>query len=138
MKRLRNRDIDQLKTTFNDHLAAGAIDEAMQILKDALTATRTVRLPRAKGEPVNYGTEPDHGLRMAAAKTILEFKFGKPRQSIQMTTDDAPGRQRGRDEVMQALKADWERTKQIGDTWLSGMRQAEEPETIDIDLLDGD
>ena len=113
------------------------VEKAVAVLEECLGATRRVRseAPRGRGEPVQYETIPDRPVQMAAAKTLIEFRHGKARQAIEMTTDDAKGRAKGRDEVLAALAADWERTKRIGESWIEGMKRAEKPQPLEVESL---
>lgn len=135
MRRLRNSGIEKVRKNFTDFLQAGAVEDAMKVLTDALNATKTVRLPRERGEPVNYGQEPDYTVRLAAARTMLEFKFGKPRQAIELTHDDDAGRQKGREEVIKEITADWDRTRRVAESWIEGMKRAEELKDMDVPTL---
>lgn len=127
---------EKAKRTLAALIDDGRIDRALAVLDECLVATRRVRSPhRAPGGGVTYEDVPDYRVRMAAAKTLLEFRHGKPHQAIRLSTDDAAGRQRGREEVVQALMSDWDRTKRIAETWIEGMKRAENPEVIDVDPL---
>lgn len=134
MDRTTQRRLATLGRRIEDLISEGAVEDAVKVLTESLDATRRVRRRDGSG-PVAYEDVPDWPARLAAAKTLIEFRHGKPRQSIQMSTDDEAGRKKGRDEVMAALTADWERTKRIGDSWLSGMKRAEEPASTEVQGL---
>lgn len=129
------RSLQTLRKGIAELIDDDLIEKALTVLDDCLGATRTVRGERERGEPVSYVEVADYPVRMAAAKTLVEFRHGKAKQSINLSNDDAAGRQKGREEVLQAILMDWERTKRIGDTWMEGMKRAEKPTQVDVPTL---
>lgn len=68
------------------------VDAAVGTLRSLLLANQVVRSPkRDENGKLTYEEVPDNPVRLAAAVKIIEHGTGKPRQSVDLTTD-APGK----------------------------------------------
>lgn len=64
------------------------LETAIAAVLDGCKATRTARR-RSEGGPIEYVEVPDHGMRIVAAKIVIEHTLGKPVSTV-ITADLSP------------------------------------------------
>lgn len=68
-------------------------ERARQRILDLLDAETTVRVRSVEGEQITYKRVPDNPVRLAAAVKVMEYRRGKPRQSVEVASVPPGGRQ---------------------------------------------
>lgn len=86
---MSNQQITRLREDVHKFIHDEDFEMAMNALRDGLQAKHTVRQNRADGERgVEYTEKPCHTVRIAAAKLMLEYGFGKPATRAEITVNE--------------------------------------------------
>lgn len=71
-----------------DYLISDAdIEAALTVLREGLKAEKSVRQRAGGGEGTRYMMVPDHHVRHASARLIVEYAFGKATQQIEVAVN---------------------------------------------------
>ena len=86
---MSNQHITRLREDVHKFIHDEDFEMAMGALREGLQAMHTVRQSRPNGERgVEYVEKPSHTVRIAAAKLMLEYGFGKPATRAEITVND--------------------------------------------------
>lgn len=86
---MERQQITRLREDVHKFIHDKDFDLAVRALREGLGAMQTVRKNRADGERgVEYTETPCHTVRIAAAKLMLEYGFGKPATRAEITVNN--------------------------------------------------
>lgn len=86
---MSNQHITRLREDVHKFIHDEDFEMAMGALREGLQAMHTVRQSRPNGERgVEYVEKPSHTVRIAAAKLMLEYGFGKPATRAEITVNE--------------------------------------------------
>ena len=86
---MSNQQITRLREDVHKFIHDEDFEMAMGALREGLQAMHTVRQSRPNGERgVEYVEKPSHTVRIAAAKLMLEYGFGKPATRAEITVNE--------------------------------------------------
>lgn len=110
---------------IDDYITAGDFQGAMEVIREAMTATIRVRAAeRDANGNLKYEDIPDHRVRLAAAFGFFEFTVAKPAQVLNVNTDGPPKTSRTPEDFARMLMNDWDKMKKIGDEYAEALRKA--------------
>ena len=86
---MSNQQITRLREDVHKFIHDEDFEMAMGALREGLQAMHTVRQSRPNCERgVEYVEKPSHTVRIAAAKLMLEYGFGKPATRAEITVNE--------------------------------------------------
>jgi hypothetical protein len=113
------------------HLKKSDVDTALEVLRNGMSATTThIKTGRAKGAKMTVVEKPDHAIRVACAKTLLEFGFGKPAvtQRIELNGGDDKTRGDTSDEIAKRISDAGVDIDDVLDSYVKGLKAIASPE----------
>ena len=108
----------RMKRDISDFLEDGDVELALVTLRDGLKATKVSRYrdPK-KPKGIQYGEKPDHTVRYHSAKLLLEYGFGKPATSAEISISDDTQRTASPAEIMARFQQSGAQLSQIIDVY---------------------
>jgi hypothetical protein len=112
------------------HLKKADVDEALGVLRDGMAATRTVvttaRTRSGAKATTMSSEEPDYPTRVACARLILEYGFGKPVVQQRIDLNDGYGdAQESPQAIADRIKNGGVDMRAVLDVYANGLAEAE-------------
>ena len=127
---MANQQITRLREDVHKFIHDEDFDLAMNALRDGLKAHHTVRRNRADGERgVEYAEVPCHTVRIAAAKLMLEYGFGKPATRAEITVNSEASTAASPADIMARFRNSGMDLNEIVDVYAESVQ--EQPLTIE-------
>lgn len=121
---MANQQITRLREDVHKFIHDDDFEQAMAALRDGLQAKHTVRRNRADGERgVEYTETPCHTVRIAAAKLMLEYGFGKPATRAEITVNDTSSKTVTPADIMARFRQSGVDLNEIVDVYSESVRE---------------
>ena len=122
---MSNQRITRLREDVHKFIHDDDFVEAMNALREGLQAMHTVRQSRSDGERgVEYVEKPSHTVRLAAAKLMLEYGFGKPATRAEITVNDNSSKAVTPAEIMSRFRNSGMDLNEIVDVYAESVKEA--------------
>jgi hypothetical protein len=122
---MSNQKITRLREDVHKFIHDDDFEKAMAALRDGLQAKHTVRRNRADGERgVEYAETACHTIRIAAAKLMLEYGFGKPATRAEITVNDNSAKSVTPAEIMTRFRNSGMDLNEIVDVYAESVKEA--------------
>ena len=122
---MSNQKITRLREDVHKFIHDDDFEKAMTALRDGLQANHTVRRNRADGERgVEYAETPCHTIRIAAAKLMLEYGFGKPATRAEITVNDNSAKTVSPADIMARFRTSGMDLNEIVDVYAESVKEA--------------
>lgn len=129
---MANQKITRLREDVHKFIHDEDFELAMNALRDGLKANHTVRQNRANGERgVEYTEVPCHTVRIAAAKLMLEYGFGKPATRAEITVNNEASKAASPADIMARFRNSGMDLNEIVDVYAESVQ--EQPLEIESD-----
>lgn len=103
---MSNQQITRLREDVHRFIHDADFEMAMGALRDGLKANHTVRKSRDDGQRgVEYVERPSHTVRIASAKLMLEYGFGKPATRAEININDNSAKTVSPAEIMSRFRS---------------------------------
>jgi len=120
-----NKQITRLREDVHKFIHDDDFEMAMNALREGLKANQTVRRNRADGERgVEYAETACHTVRIAAAKLMLEYGFGKPATRAEITVNNEAAKAATPADIMSRLRNSGMDLNEIVDVYAESVREA--------------
>ena len=101
----KTRSVDKLNRDLQHYFKDEDFHNAVNVLREGLKATQTVRTGRTEDGNIDYGEVPDNNARFRSAQLILAYGFGTPVSKTEITAKEEAGNQGDSpNEILQKLK----------------------------------
>lgn len=122
---MANQKITRLREDVHKFIHDEDFELAMNALRDGLKANHTVRQNRANGERgVEYTEVPCHTVRIAAAKLMLEYGFGKPATRAEITVNNEASKAASPADIMARFRNSGMDLNEIVDVYAESVKEA--------------
>ena len=122
---MANQQITRLREDVHKFIHDDDFEMAMAALRDGLKANQTVRRNRADGERgVEYAETPCHTVRIAAAKLMLEYGFGKPATRAEITVNTEASKAATPADIMARFRSSGMDLNEIVDVYAESVKEA--------------
>lgn len=122
---MSNKRITRLREDVHKFIHDDDFVQAMNALREGLQAMQTVRQSRENGERgVEYVEKPSHTVRLAAAKLMLEYGFGKPATRAEITVNDTSSKSVTPAEIMSRFRNSGMDLNEIVDVYAESVKEA--------------
>lgn len=122
---MANQQITRLREDVHKFIHDDDFEMAMAALRDGLKANHTVRRNRANGERgVEYAETPCHTVRIAAAKLMLEYGFGKPATRAEITVNNEASKAATPADIMARFRSSGMDLNEIVDVYAESIKEA--------------
>ena len=120
-----NKQITRLREDVHKFIHDDDFEMAMTALREGLKANQTVRRNRADGERgVEYAETPCHTVRIAAAKLMLEYGFGKPATRAEITVSTESSNTATPADIMARFRSSGMDLNEIVDVYAESVKEA--------------
>jgi hypothetical protein len=133
--------VQKFQALLEEELEKGLFDDALESVKTALNATRTVRVRTEAG--IGYQQVPDFAVQLAAGVTVLQYALGKPVNRTEMVVkgdSEATAGQRAA-RAAETLLEDPETLMGVLDDWRAAAQQVAgrkiRAQPLDLPAVDG-
>lgn len=121
---MSNQQITRLREDVHRFIHDSDFEMAMGALREGLQAMHTVRKSRDDGQRgVEYVERPSHTVRIAAAKLMLEYGFGKPATRAEININDNSAKTVSPAEIMSRFRSSGMDLNQIVDVYAESVEK---------------
>lgn len=122
---MSNKQITRLREDVHKFIHDEDFEKAMNALREGLQAQHTVRKNRPNGERgVEYAEVPCHTVRIAAAKLMLEYGFGKPATRAEITVSSESSKTVSPADIMARFRSSGMDLNEIVDVYAESVKEA--------------
>ena len=122
---MSNQHITRLREDVHKFIHDEDFEMAMGALREGLQAMHTVRQSRPNGERgVEYVEKPSHTVRIAAAKLMLEYGFGKPATRAEITVNENGSKAVSTADIMARFRQSGMNLNEIVDVYAESVQEA--------------
>lgn len=121
---MANKQITRLREDVHKFIHDDDFELAINALRDGLKANHTVRKNRADGERgVEYDEVACHTVRIAAAKLLLEYGFGKPATRAEITVSKDTTREISTGDILSRFRSSGMDLNEIVDVYAESVKE---------------
>lgn len=121
---MSNQKVTRLREDVHRFIHDEDFELAMGALRDGLGAMHTVRQSRDDGQRgVEYVEKPSHTVRIASAKLMLEYGFGKPATRAEININDNSTQTVSPAEIMSRFRSSGMDLNEIVDVYAESVKE---------------
>ncbi len=122
---MSNQRVTRLREDVHRFIHDEDFEMAMGALREGLQAMHTVRQSREDGQRgVEYVEKPSHTVRIASAKLMLEYGFGKPATRAEININDSSAKTVSPAEIMSRFRTSGMDLNEIVDVYAESVKEA--------------
>lgn len=126
--------VRRLREDVHKFIGDRDFSRAVDALREGLDATTTVRKSRDDGQRgVQYVEKADHTTRLASARMLLEYGFGKPATRHDITVNDETQKSASPTEIMARIRSAGTSLNEIIDVYSESRELATEPASLTLE-----